>query len=183
YADLATALRHDSAFRRRFLADGARAALVRNTVNITVLQAGSHTNVAPEEARADLDVRLLPGESCTAFLDRLAAVIGDPGVEVQPLLAFESLASPADTELFSAIERVAARLDPGAQVVPRVIAGFTDAHWFRELGIVAYGFVPRWLPPSETRGIHGPNERVSIENLDRGIDATIRILEALGTPP
>jgi len=180
YADLADALRHDAAFRQRFLADGARAALVRNTVNITVLQAGSHTNVAPEEARADLDVRLLPGESCNAFLDQLAAVIADPGVQVQPLLAFEPLASPADTELFSAIERVASEIDPGAMVVPRVIAGFTDAHWFRELGIVAYGFVPRWLPPSETRGIHGPNERVSIENLERGVDATVRILEELG---
>lgn len=180
YADLAEGLRHDAAFRQRFLADGARAALVRNTVNITVLQAGSHTNVAPEEARADLDVRLLPGESCSAFLDRLAGVIGDPGIEVQPLLAFESLASPADTELFAAIERVAAELDPGALVVPRVIAGFTDAHWFRERGIVAYGFVPRWLPPSETRGIHGPNERISVENLERGILATVRILEELG---
>jgi len=61
-----------------------------------------------------------------------------------------------------------------------VIAGFTDAHWFRERGIVSYGFVPRWLPPSETRGIHGPNERVSIENLERGVDAMVRILEELG---
>jgi acetylornithine deacetylase/succinyl-diaminopimelate desuccinylase-like protein len=65
-------------------------------------------------------------------------------------------------------------------VVPRVIAGFIDAHWFRELGIVAYGFVPRWLPPSETRGIHGPNERISIDNLERGVRTTERILEVLG---
>jgi acetylornithine deacetylase/succinyl-diaminopimelate desuccinylase-like protein len=180
YADLARALRDDAAFRQRFLADGARSALVRNTVNITVLQAGSHTNVAPEEARADLDVRLLPGESCSGFLDLLADVIADPGVQVQPLLAFEPLASPPRTALFEAIERVAAELDPGAMVVPRVIAGFTDAHWFRELGIVAYGFVPRWLPPSETRGIHGPNERISVENLERGIEAMVRILEELG---
>lgn len=180
YADLATALQHDPAFRQRFLADGARAALVRNTVNITVLEAGSHTNVAPEEARADLDVRLLPGESCHAFLDQLAALIADPGIQLQPLLAFEPLASPPDTELFGAIERVARAIDPGAMVVPRVIAGFTDAHWFRELGIVAYGFVPRWLPPAETRGIHGPNERVSVENLERGVDATVRILQELG---
>jgi acetylornithine deacetylase/succinyl-diaminopimelate desuccinylase-like protein len=64
--------------------------------------------------------------------------------------------------------------------VPRVIAGFTDAHWFRELGIVAYGFVPRWLPASESRGIHGPNERISVDNLERGVEATVRILEVLG---
>jgi carboxypeptidase PM20D1 len=96
------------------------------------------------------------------------------------MLAFDSRGSPADTELFRAIERVAAELDPGALVVPRVIAGFTDAHYFRGLGIVAYGFVPRWLPPSETRGIHGPNERISIENLERGVRTMVRILEVLG---
>jgi acetylornithine deacetylase/succinyl-diaminopimelate desuccinylase-like protein len=180
YANLATALREDVSFRHRFLADGARNALVRNTVNITVLSAGSHTNVAPEEARADLDVRLLPGESCRAFLDHLRLVISDPAVEVQSLLAFEPLGSPARTELFAAIETVASEIDPGALVVPRVIAGFTDAHWFRELGLVAYGFVPRWLPPSETVGIHGSNERIAIDNLERGVRTMVRILEVLG---
>lgn len=180
YADLATALRDDPHFRSRFLADAARSALVRNTVNITVLAAGSHTNVAPEEAHADLDVRLLPGESCNAFLDHLRSVIADPAVQVQSLLAFEPLGSPARTELFAAIETVAGEVDPGALVVPRVIAGFTDAHWFRELGLVAYGFVPRWLPPSETVGIHGSNERISIDNLERGVRTMVRILEVLG---
>jgi acetylornithine deacetylase/succinyl-diaminopimelate desuccinylase-like protein len=182
YADLAAALRDDSDFRRRFLADGALAALVRDTVTITVLRAGSHTNVVPDLATADLDVRLLPGEHCDGFLDRLLRTIDDPSIEVTPLLAFESRGSPADTELFRAIQQTAAELDPHALVVPRVIAGFTDAHWFRELGLVAYGFVPRWLPPSETRGIHGPNERISVENLARGIHATVRLLEILGTP-
>jgi acetylornithine deacetylase/succinyl-diaminopimelate desuccinylase-like protein len=99
---------------------------------------------------------------------------------VQSLLAFEPLASPARTELFDAIERVAAEVDPGALMVPRVIAGFTDAHWFRELGLVAYGFVPRWLPPSETVGIHGSNERIAIDNLERGVRTMVRILEVLG---
>ncbi len=87
-----------------------------------------------------------------------------------------------DTALFHAIEQVAAEIDPGAVVVPRVIAGFTDAHYFRDLGIVSYGFVPRWLPPQESRGIHGPNERISIQNLERGVRALVRILETLGRP-
>jgi acetylornithine deacetylase/succinyl-diaminopimelate desuccinylase-like protein len=183
YRNLAAALRDDPAFRARFLADGGRAALVRDSVAITVLRAGATTNVAPEEALAELDVRLLPNERCDVFLDRLRDVIDDPGVDAEAVLAFETRASPADTALFRAIEAVAAEIDPGALVVPRVIAGFTDAHYFRERGLVAYGFVPRWLPPSETRGIHGPNERISAENLERGVRATVRILEALGRAP
>jgi acetylornithine deacetylase/succinyl-diaminopimelate desuccinylase-like protein len=179
-ADLASALDLDPDFRRRFLADETRAALVRTTVAITVLRAGTSPNVVPEEATAELDVRLLPGDRCDDFMASLQEVISDPSVRIEPILSFESRSSPSDTALFRAIEEVAEEVDPEARVVPRVIAGFTDAHWFRDLGIVAYGFVPRWLPPSESRGVHGPNERVSIENLERGIAATVKILEELG---
>ena len=78
-----------------------------------------------------------------------------------------------------AIRRVAAKSSPAGVVVPRVIAGFTDAHWFRAKGIIAYGFVPRRLRPAETRGVHGANERISIENLAFGVEATLAMLREL----
>jgi acetylornithine deacetylase/succinyl-diaminopimelate desuccinylase-like protein len=179
FADLARGLETDLAFRERFLADPARAALVRNTVAITVLEGSSQTNVIPGTARAELDVRLLPGEHCVDFVQEVEQAIADPSVRVEPFLAFTTSSSPVNSALYRAIQAVAGEVDPGARVVPRVIAGFTDAHYFRDLGIVAYGFVPRWLPPSETRGIHGPNERISIENLARGVTTLVRILEAM----
>jgi len=179
FRNLAPALETDPAFRERFLAQPGRAALVRNTVAITVLEGGDRTNVLPGRARAQIDARLLPGQHCADFIEVIEAAVGDPSIRVEPLLAFTTRSSPVNTPLFRAIERVAAEVDPGAPVVPRVIAGFTDAHYFRDLGIVAYGFVPRWLPPSETRGIHGPNERIAIENLERGVTTLVRILEAL----
>ena len=74
---------------------------------------------------------------------------------------------------------MARRLDPEAIVVPRVIGGFTDAHYFRDLGITAYGFVPRWFSPGEVRGVHGPNERAKVENLSRGVETFISILQEL----
>jgi len=181
FSDLAFWLDYDPGFRGRFLADRGQNALVRNTVAITVLEGGSQTNVMPAEASAHLDARLLPGESCAEFSAEIEAVIGDPRIELETLLAFDSdSGSPVDTPLFAALERVAERIDPGALVMPRAIAGFTDAHYFRRLGIAAYGFVPRWLPPRESLGIHGANERVSIENLERGVEATVAILEELG---
>ena len=180
YADLRQALETDPAFRARFLAERGQSALVRDTITVTVLKAGSQTNVVPPQATAQLDARLLPGERCDAFIDRLRETIDDDQVELEPLLALQGGSSPVETGLYHAIERVAAETDPGSVVVPRVIAGFTDAHWFRDLGIVSYGFLPRWLPPSETRGIHGPDERVSISNLERGVRSLVRLLELLG---
>ena len=181
-SDLAFWIEFDPTFRGRFLADRGQNALVRNTVTITVLEGGTQTNVMPLEASAHLDARLLPGESCAEFRSEIVDVIGDPRIDVETLLAFDSgSTSPVDTELFRAIQRVAGRLDSGALVVPRAIAGFTDAHYFRALGITSYGFVPRWLPPRESLGIHGPNERVSIRNLERGAQAMVAILEDLGS--
>ncbi len=180
FADLRAALAVAPDFRERFLSQPGRNALVRNTVSITVLNGSERTNVIPAEASAHLDVRLLPGESCSAFVQRLRTVIDDPAVALETLLTFPTRASPLDTRLFRAIRAVAKESRRPAVVVPRVIAGFTDAHYFRDLGIVAYGFVPRWLPPHETRSIHGPNERISLDNLQRGVNALVRILEVLG---
>ena len=181
WRNLGFSLDADPEFRARFLAVPAYNALVRDTVTMTVLDAGTRTNVVPAEASAHLDARLLPGESCRGFVGQLQQVVNDRNIDFKVLLAFGTRSSPVDTPLFHAIERVAAEIDPDALVVPQLIAGFTDAHYFRDLGVVAYGFAPRWLPPHETSGIHGPNERISVENLERGVRTLVRILETLSS--
>jgi len=179
FANLADALAFDDAFRKRFLSEPAYAALVRDTVAITVLRGGPRTNVVPAEASAHLDVRLLPGGRCEDFSLEIAELAAESDAEVQTLLAFASASSPVDTPLYRAIGAVARTRDPHAVVVPRVLAGFTDAHFFRELGITAYGFVPRWQRRGEQRGVHGPNERISVKNLRKGVETLIAILEEL----
>jgi len=180
YSELDAALARDSGFRRRFLRNPGFNALVRNTISITVLEGGGRTNVAPAEASAQLDIRLLPGESCESFRTSIEDAISAPEIAVSTILSFPSRSSAAETKLFAAIERVAAERDPEALVIPRVIAAFTDAHWFRELGVVAYGFVPRRLGPEDGRGVHGVDERISVENLERGAEVLVRILEEIG---
>jgi acetylornithine deacetylase/succinyl-diaminopimelate desuccinylase-like protein len=179
FSDLAEAIERDPAFRSRFLSNRRQAALVRVTLTTTVLEGSSGTNVIPPVAAAHLDARLLPGESCATFANQIRSILSDPGIEVEPLLSFPSRSSSPDTPLFRAIERVAAATAPGSVVIPRVITGFTDAHYFRELGITAYGFVPRVHRADEPEGVHGTDERISIENLERGVTTLIAILEEL----
>ena len=71
---LATTLEKDEGFQRRFLGNPGQNALVRNTVSITVLEGAAKTNVAPASARAQLDARLLPGESCTDFAEAMRKI-------------------------------------------------------------------------------------------------------------
>ncbi len=179
YANLAAALASDSAFRERFLAQPSNAALVHNTLAITELHGSDATNMIPAVASAHLDARLLPGETCESFTRVVERTLADPGLSVEPLLAFSTQTAATDTPLYQAIAQVARATDAHSLVVPRVNAGFSDAHYFREIGLAAYGFVPRWLHPDDTRGIHGPDERISSENLARGVEMMIRILEEL----
>ena len=178
YADLPTGVDADPRFRRRFLRHPSNASLVRTTVSITVLEGAPATNVTPARARAHLDARLLPGDRCDEFEALIRDRIADPAIEIERLLGYPALSSPIATPLYRAIERVAAEVDPGSVVVPRVSAGSSDAHWLRAGGVVVYGFVPRWLSTDATRGIHGPDERISIRNLDHGTRTLVRLIEA-----
>jgi acetylornithine deacetylase/succinyl-diaminopimelate desuccinylase-like protein len=153
--------------------------LVRNTVTPTVLSGSSATNVIPAEASAQLDCRLLPGADREAFLAKLERTIADPEVRMESLLAFASTASPADSGLIRAVRTMAATDLDGAPVVPSVITGFTDSHWFRALGIASYGFVPFVLDERDQRTVHGIDERVSLENLKEGVRRLLVVLRSI----
>jgi acetylornithine deacetylase/succinyl-diaminopimelate desuccinylase-like protein len=168
YGDLRAALaRRD--FRERFLAEPRDAALVRNTLAITMLQGSDKENVIPGEASAVLDMRLLPGQDGAAVTQEVVRVLGEPGIEVTPILSWRAYASPRDTALFRAIEAFAQKRDPGAAVIANVAAGFTDCNAFRAKGITCYGFSPLRVAPDAFERIHGKDERIAVQDLAAGV--------------
>ena len=156
-------------------------ALLRDTITPTVLRGGAKTNVIPAEASADLDCRLLPGEAPDAFVGQLAEVIGDDAVHLETLLSFPASSSDPDSGLVAAVRELARSELHGAPVVPSVIPGFTDSHYFRDLGIASYGFVPFVLSDEDERTVHGADERVSIDNLREGVRRLLVLLRAIPT--
>jgi len=155
---------------QRFTRDPFMNALVRSTVSITVLEGAPATNVLPATARAELDVRLLPGEEPDMFLDMVRAVVDDDSVQLRRLAPPRpALASPVDTWLFRAIQRTVDRVDPGGVAAPLLIPGFTDCHHFRARGVTCYGLEPFPLRDEIRRGIHGVDEHLPIAALVAGV--------------
>jgi acetylornithine deacetylase/succinyl-diaminopimelate desuccinylase-like protein len=177
--DLRKAMK-DPAFAKQFLSVPAQAALVRDTLTPTVLDGSEKINVIPSSASAEIDCRLLPGEDAKAFVQTLKELIGDENIKLDILLNFPSQSSPEKSTLMSAIEQLAARQDNKAPVIPTLLAGFTDSHYFRQLGIVAYGFIPLEVTQEQARTVHGANERVSISNLRGAIERMTRLLRIVG---
>ncbi|MGH7962899.1 MAG: M20/M25/M40 family metallo-hydrolase, partial [Candidatus Binatia bacterium] len=136
----------------------------------------------PTHARAQLDCRLLPGEDPQQFVATLEKVVDDPQVQFSILLNFPPLASEADTALFRAIRSVAERRDPAVPVVPAVLAGFTDAHYFRRKGIVSYGFTGLALTEDDSQRVHGVNERLPLASLREAIQILLAVVHELEKP-
>lgn len=164
YGDLKAALKRP-AFRAKFLSSPQDAALVRNTLAITMLRGSDKENVISGEASAVLDIRLLPGQTVDAVTAEVVRVLKEPTIALQPLLSWQAFTSPPDPGLFAALEQLAAARNPGAKVVANVIGGFTDCNAFRTRGIKCYGFLPMRVKPEMFGLIHGKDERIVLEDL------------------
>jgi acetylornithine deacetylase/succinyl-diaminopimelate desuccinylase-like protein len=60
-------------------------------------------------------------------------------------------------------------VEPGAEVLPLVMAGFSDSHWFRTaFGATVFGFCPQSaMNLSEERPlVHGADERVAVADVE-----------------
>ena len=171
----------DPAFAAEFTKDLRNNATVRNTISITMLEGSNKVNVIPAEASAQLDVRLLPTQDPALFLNDLRQVINDDAIRIDIVLSFAPSASPTDTEFFRVLESMAGQIDPGVKVTTPLLTGFTDCHFFREKGIPCYGFIPFRMPAKELGGVHGNDERLSLENVKFGTRTMVEIVRRLAT--
>ena len=168
-ADIKTALR-DSLAVRTLTSDLTYNALLRNTISITGLKGSDKTNVIPPSATAALDVRLLPGQEPAAFLTDLVRIVGDTAVTFKPQGPnWPATESSTETDMFRAITAVARVRQANALVTTLMLPGFTDSHYFRRLGIQSYGLSPFPLSDNDSRGVHGNDERVSLDALRFGV--------------
>jgi acetylornithine deacetylase/succinyl-diaminopimelate desuccinylase-like protein len=167
--------------RAWLLSDPDRNALLRNTISPTVLVGSNKTNTIPPEASAELDIRLLPDQDTLAFRRELLRVIADTGITLTLIGDMAPrFSAPLDTEMSRAIQKMAARLLPGVPFATTVSTGATDRPYYAGAGLICYGVDPFLVEVEEgRRGVHGNDERVSIENLGFGLRLYSGVLEEM----
>jgi len=126
--------------------------------------------VIPDTAYAELDVRLLPGEDPKVFLAQLRTVLADDSIRITSASRFKPPnSSSTDTSLYRLIEQVVHQYNPQAIVAPALGGGYTESQMYRPLGITCYGFNSLEVTPEVDATQHAANERVSLEQLRRGV--------------
>lgn len=150
------------------------AALLRTSVSPTILQAGNRFNVIPSEAKATLDVRMLPDEDSSELLDSVRRVVNDPTVEVVYAQRDGQPRPPGgtrlDTEAFRAIENNITK-HYNTVTLPAMSTGASDSAQMRSKGIQCYGIGPAIDAEDGPNGYgaHSDQERIVESELQRFI--------------
>ena len=164
---------------------GEPAAMVRTTIAPTMLSGGTAANVLPSQASATINLRVALGESVSGTAARIRRRIADRRVSVEVLDGEEpSPESSATSAQFAAIADALRASHPAAEAVPYIVMAATDARHFHRHFPAVYRFAPLAMSAELRATIHGVDERVAVDELERGTRfhrALIERLDAAGT--
>ena len=153
-------------------------AMLRDTIAPTVLTAGVANNVIPAEARANLNVRLLPGDTIDKVLNDLNKLVNDPLVklEVQPNSGLAAPSSSLESDFYGVITKVVSQEFGGVPALPFQSTWLTDSAQLRLHQVQAYGLVPFPLSQDDLKRMHGDDERIPLGAFDKGVDVLAKIV-------
>jgi len=152
--------------------------MLRTTCVATLIDGGHAPNALPQRAGANINCRIIPGETVESTRAALAAAIGDPGVTVKVANERGPIAvpPPLDPKVIGPMTTVAAKHFPGVPLLPSVGAGASDAVYFGQIKMPIYG-VPG-IFGEDMNGVHGLNERMRVRSLYEGRDYLYDLVKA-----
>src|SRR5262245_20834365 len=145
--------------------------MLRTSVSPNIFNGGYRSNVIPSEAKATLDVRMLPDEDKEKFLEQVRKVVDDPAVEVRFTGQATRPRGPdtkLDSEPFKALEAAATKVY-NTITLPTMSTGATDMAQLRSRGVQCYGIGPAtdFEDGPKGFGAHSDQERILESELHR----------------
>lgn len=137
------------------------------TLAPTMASGASAPNVIPSRAEIFVDCRVPPEMAEPEVRERIEQILGNDW-EVEFIDRIVGNRSDFEGPLAEAIEEWVGRVEPGAEILPMVMPGFSDSHWFRKaFGSTVFGFCPQaTMTVNEARPlVHSADERVPVADV------------------
>jgi acetylornithine deacetylase/succinyl-diaminopimelate desuccinylase-like protein len=142
------------------------------TLSPTMIRASEKENVIPSRCSVLVDCRVPPGFGAEHVKRRVSELLGTPEESGYRLSIQEEVrgnSSPLRGPLAETVMSWVREHDANAELLPLVLPGFTDSHWFRKTfpGCIAYGFFPqRSMSIFDTMPlVHSSDERIAVDDL------------------
>ena len=154
-------------------------ALLRTTVAFTQMQGSAAPNVIPPEASLVSNIRLNPADNMDALLAYLNKTVDDDSIEITVLGGMNpSRISTTDCEGWDLVSSAVASTWKGCIVSPYLMVQCSDSRHYGRISDKVYRFSAMDLTSEERATIHGHNERVRLEAIERTVEFYIRLMRS-----
>ena len=153
-------------------------AVIRTTTAVTMIDGGIKNNVLPKHATAKINFRIHPKNSIEDVVNYVKKTMNDDRItiEIDPVKENASKISDHKAFGFQVIQRTLQETFEDVVVAPSLVVAATDSRHFRDVADNTYRFMPIQLNNEELKGIHGTNERISVDNYKQAIRFYYRLI-------
>jgi acetylornithine deacetylase/succinyl-diaminopimelate desuccinylase-like protein len=181
----------DAAAIARLSQDPIYNSTMRTTCIATMLAGGHAFNALPQRAEANVNCRIFPGHSQEEIRLQLVKIFNDAQLSVRYRSDSGELSDhgsdrkamappPLRADVMESLRGIAAKLWPGAPVVPIMETGASDSIYTMMAGIPSYGINGVAIDRDDVRA-HGKDERVKVDSYYTGVEFYYEFLKALTT--
>lgn len=160
--------------------DATSAALIRTTTAPTLFNSGIKDNVLPSQASANINLRILPGETLASVQEYATNLIDNAAVKVSIDEAFSSNPSAVSSTTsfgFRVLQKTMQETYSETVIAPGLVIAATDARSYAPVANDVYRFTPVCIDRDDIKRIHGNNERITEENYHDAIRFYKRLIE------
>ena len=152
-------------------------ALFRTTFAFTRLIGGNQSNVIPNHVEAIVNVRVAPYNTPEEVLKHIKKVIKDKSIEVTASDINKQYPECSyNTEEYNLIKDCIIETYNGTIVAPFIMLGGTDGRHYNEISENVIRFSPMKVTNEDRAGIHGLDEKIKVENLEKCLEFYQRLL-------
>ena len=155
-------------------------ALLTSTFAFTIINGGNQTNIIPNHVEANINVRIAPFDTVEDVLNHVKKVIDDDSIVIT-YSDVNKMYGECDfkQEGYNIIKQTTIETYPNTVVAPFIMLGGTDARHYNEISDCVIRFSPIKVTNEDRKGIHGLNEKIKVETLEKCLEFYQRLLPKL----
>ena len=152
-------------------------AMMRTTCAFTMMEGSSATNVLPHAASMVANLRLMDGETIGGAIAHLKSLAKDADIEFSEIFGINpSKNSFTSGTSWDKLREVVAQTWPDAIISPYLMVACSDSKHYCRISDHVYRFSAMALSKEERETIHGHNERIPVNTLEKAIQFYTRLM-------
>lgn len=155
-------------------------ALLTSTFAFTIMNGGNQSNIIPNNVEANINVRVAPFDTVEDVVKHIKKVINDDQIIITTS-DINKMYGECDfkQEGYNIIKETTIETYKDTIVAPFIMLGGTDARHYNEISNCVIRFSPIKVSNEDRKGIHGLNEKIKVETLQKGLEFYQRLLKKI----